>query len=109
MRTASSDDTTGQKLLPYRVDKLEAGIDEIRDAIKSIDRSLQAFAIVQTQYAAMRISMKKAWSDIDKVSARLQALELEMPAARLVQKWVIGGVLGVVGSVGAAVVALVLR
>lgn len=40
---------------------------------------------------------------------RLQAVEIDLPMLRLVGKWIIGGAVGVLGLVGVAVVALVLR
>lgn len=111
MATAAEDNdvSNGQRLLTYRVDRVEETIDEIRDAIKSIDSSLQGFAMVQSQYAATRAVLKRASSSIEALEKRLQAVEMELPTLKLVRNWVIGGVLSVVGTVGSAVVALVLR
>lgn len=107
------DDTGGLKVLTYRVGELEealkASVGEMRDACKSIDRSLQGFSSLQSQYGDMRAAVKKTWADIDKVVVRLHAVEMELPTLRLVRSWVIGGVLSVVGTLAAAVVALVLR
>lgn len=99
----------GDRLLLYRVAQLEAAVGEIRDAVKSIDKSLQTFASIGTQSNETRAAVKRAFEAIESLERRVQEVEIELPALKLVRNWVIGGVVSVVGSVGAAAVALVLR
>jgi hypothetical protein len=99
----------GDRLLLYRVDQLEAAVGEIRDAVKSIDKSLQTFATIGTQSNETRAAVQRALSAVDALERRIQAVEIELPTLKLVRNWVIGGVLSVAGSVGAAALALVLR
>lgn len=102
---------TRQKLLTYRVDQLEKAFEkavgEIRDAIKSIDKSLQVLAVADIQLE--KAWGEKAWGEIEALEKRVVTVELELPTMKLVRTWVITLVVGVLGSVGTAVVALVLR
>lgn len=106
--TAAAENSNGQRLLTYRVEQLEEAVGEIRDAIKSIDKSLRLFTVVQTQYSATRVTIRRAFAELETLGKRLQAVEMELPTLKLVRNWVIGGVLALLGTVGAAAVALVL-
>lgn len=46
---------------------------------------------------------------VESFDKRLEAIEVEQPTMKLVRNWAIAGVIGLVGAVGLAVVALVLR
>lgn len=47
---------TGEhRLIAYRVTQLEGAVSEIRDAVRSIDKSLQLISLVEGQYAAARL------------------------------------------------------
>lgn len=95
--TAADNDTAegNHRLLTYRVDQLEKAVWEIRDATRAIEKCLQALSRVP--------------SGFDSLENRVQAVEMELPTLKLVRNWVIGGVVAVASTVGAAVVALVLR
>lgn len=94
---------TGEhRLLAYRVDQHEAWINEMRDAVKSIDRSLQLLSLVEAQHVKSR-------TQITEMAERLRGIELELPTLRLVRGWMISGVLGVVAAVGLGVIAMAFR
>lgn len=89
-------------LLAYRVDQHEVSIREMRDAIKSIDKSLQMLSLVEVRHS----------STIDAITAvnqRLQAIELELPTLKLTRKWVLAAMTSGSAAVGVAVLALVVR
>lgn len=85
-------------LLDYRVDKLEQSHAEFRQAIKSIDSSLQALADVQRRL-----------NSLSECDVRLRAIEHELPTLKLARKWVLTAATTMGGAVGAAVLALVVK
>lgn len=101
--TAAAAEETG--LLAYRVARLEEAhkeaVGEIRDALKSIDQSLQALALVEVQNTATR-------QQIALVQTRMSAIEKELPTLKLVRQWVIAGVIAITAAVGYAAIAQVL-
>lgn len=97
------------RLVDYRVEQLETAVGQIRDAIQSIDKSLQVLAVADMQHAQTREGLGKVLRQIEGLGKRLQTVEMELPTMRLIRHWVITGVVGVLGSVGAAALALVLR
>lgn len=95
-------------MLEFRITNLEGAVGEIRGAVKSIDASLQTLARLELHHAETRDGLGRAFTAINDHEIRMRAVEAEMPMAKLVRNWVIGGVIGVVVLVGVAVVGLVL-
>lgn len=100
---ASNTSNTGEhRLLAYRIERLEEehkeAVGEIRDALKSIDKSLQALAVVEVQNTATR-------QQIALVQNRLNAIEKELPTLKLVRQWVIAAVIAITAAVGYATLA----
>lgn len=89
-------------LLAYRVNQHELWIREMRDAIKSIDKSLQMLSLVEGQYVAARLQ-------ITELEKRLHAVEEELPTLKLARKWVLAAMTSGGAAVGAGVLALVVK
>lgn len=111
---ACNTSTTGEhRLLAYRVERLEEAhkeaVAEIRDAVQSIDKSLQALAVVQEQHGATRESLLHATKLIQVLAEKVNRVEIEMPMLRMVRGWILTGMVGVAGAVGYALIALVVR
>lgn len=85
-------------LLGYRVGQVESQQAEMRSAIKSIDANLHVLADVQRRL-----------SSLGDAELRLRAIELELPTLKLTRKWVLAIVTMMGGTVGAAMLALVVR
>lgn len=93
-------------LIEYRIANLEGAVSEIKLAVKSIDASLQVLARLEVHHAETRDSLSRVFADIEDKDRRLRVLEAEAPTTRLIQRWVVGGVIGVVSLVGIATITL---
>lgn len=103
MVTESTLNRSGERdLLSYRVDQHEVSIREMREAIKSIDKSLQMLSLVEVRHAA-------ALDQIISMNKRVQAIELELPTLKLARKWMLAVMTSGGAAVGAGVLALVMR
>lgn len=98
-----------QSVLEYRVNALEAVVGEVKNAVKSIDTSLQTLASLEVHHAETRDGLERAFSEIGDHENRVRAIESEMPTIKLIRNWVVGGVLACVSMVGAATINLVLK
>ena len=92
-----------QSVLEYRVNVLESVVGEVKNAVKSIDTSLQTLARLEVHHAETRDGLERAFTDLGDHEARMRVIEVEMPTVKLIRNWVIGGVLSSVGMIGAAV------
>lgn len=91
-----------RSLLSYRVEKLEEAVSEIRNAVKSIDKSLQLLTLIETRSA--ETSQRLA-----AVAARVDAIEEELPTLKLARKWVLAVMTSGGAALGAGVLALVVK
>ena len=98
-----------QSILEYRVASLEAVVREVKDAVKSIDTSLQTLARLEVHHAETRDGLARAFAEIQDHETRVRVIEGEMPTVKLIRNWVIGGVISSVGMIGAAVIHLVVK
>lgn len=98
-----------QTVLETRVTFLERAVDEIRDAVKSIDGSLQVLARLETSHSETRNAIGRAFSEIEDHEKRLRAIEEDMPTMRLARGWVIGGMAAIVGLLCIAIFKLVVH
>lgn len=96
-------------VLEYRVASLEAVVREVKDAVKSIDTSLQTLARLEARHSETRESLSRAFTDIEDHEKRIRILEADMPTVRMIRNWVIGGMTSCVGLVGIAVVHQVMK
>ena len=94
------------EILEYRVRSLEASVHEIKQAVKSIDESLQTLARLELRHAETRETLSRAFHEVEEQEKRIRALEAEAPVTRLISRWVIGAVIGIVALVGIALIRL---
>lgn len=94
------------ELIEYRIASLEGAVGEIKQAVKSIDSSLQTLARLELHHAETRDSLSRVFTGQEDQDKRLRVLEIEAPTTRMVHRWVIGGVIGIVSIVGVAVITL---
>jgi hypothetical protein len=96
------------EVLDYRITALEASVGEIRQAVKSIDGSLQILARLEQRHAETRDGLERAFGEIADHEARVRVIESEQPTTKLIKGWVITGVLAGLGMIGLAMVKLVM-
>ena len=96
-----------QAVIEHRVATLETAVSKIERAVSSIDESMKAMVRLEEHHAQTRDSVERCFSQVGDHEQRLRQLEKDAPTARLVAKWVITWVVGIVSLVGTALVGLV--
>lgn len=96
-------------VLEFRVNTLEATVNEIRAAIKSIDISLQTLARIEQHHQDTRDGLERAFGEIADHETRMRVIETEMPTMKLVRGWVVAGAIALIGLMGVSIVNLVLK
>jgi hypothetical protein len=95
-------------VMEYRLSSLEASVGEIRQAVKSIDASLQVLARLEQRHAETRDGLERAFGEIADHEARVRVIEQEQPTTKLIKGWVIAGVVGGLSMMGIAMAKLVM-
>jgi len=99
-----------------RLQKLESGhgmlsrdYSRLNDAIIRISESLSALVVVQEQNKALIQCIGRQSVTIDKLDARIDAIELQMPLLVETRNWAMIGLGIIVSAVIVALVALVIK
>lgn len=110
---------SADNMIEHRVTALEGSVGEIRDAMKSIDESLQTLTKLEIHHGETRDALQRAFKSIEdnrkdcetkheKSDARLRNIEEQMPTLKLSRDWMLKIVTGIVAIVGIAIIGLVL-
>jgi hypothetical protein len=99
-----------------RLQKLESGHDmlsrdysRLNDAIVKISDSLSALVIIQEQNKTIMQCIERQSSTIDKLDARIDVIELQMPQLIELRQWVMVGLGFIVSAVIVSLIALVIK
>ena len=99
-----------------RLQKLEDGHDmlsrdysRLNDAIVKISDSLSALVIIQEQNKTIMQCIERQSSTIEKLDARIDAIELRMPQLIELRQWVMVGLGFIVSAVIVSLIALVIK
>lgn len=103
------DECPGNDVLFSRVSNLEDVVDEVKNAVKSIDQSLRTLASLEVKHEETRNGLNRAFGSISDHETRMRTIETEMPTLKLVRGWVIAGVLGIMGILGLAIMHLLIN
>lgn len=95
-------------VMEYRLSALEGSVGEIRQAVKSIDASLQVLARLEQRHAETRDGLERAFEELKDHETRVRDIETEMPTTKLIRGWIITAVIGTLGIVGATAMKLVM-
>lgn len=91
-----------QGVLEFRVSNLENAVLKIERAVESIDSSLKVLAQLEAHHAATREDLVRFARVTDDHETRLRKIEEEMPTVKIVNRWIMTGVVGIVGTVALA-------
>ncbi len=99
-----------------RLQKLESGHDmlsrdysRLNDAIIRISESLSALVVVQEQNKAIMQCIERQSVTIDKLDARIDAIELQMPQLIESRQWLMVGLGFIVSAVIVSLIAMVIK
>ena len=105
-----------EQLHETRLQKLENGHDmlsrdysRLNDAIVKISESLTAFVVLQEQNKTLINHSEKQTIIIEKLDARIDAIELQMPQLVESRQWLMIGLGLIVTAVIVALIALVIK
>lgn len=86
----------------------------MRDAVSQIADAVTKIARLEERHSETREGLSRAFSRIERLDARLaeDRLEIErikgqMEPLKETRKWIVGGIISIVGIVGTAVITLV--
>lgn len=96
-------------MLFSRVSNLEDVVDEVKNAVKSIDQSLRTLASLEVKHEETRNGLNRAFESISDHEDRMRLMEVEMPTLKMVRGWVIAGVIGIMGTFGVSILHLILK
>ena len=88
-----------QSVIEYRLDSLEAVVGEVRDAVQGVHASLLKLATLEEKHLGYVEELKDH-------EVRLRAIEVEIPTLKMVRRWIIGGVTGMLALSGIALLNL---
>lgn len=106
------------ELLPHRVQRLEAGIDRLADAVDqqgrkmdtkldSIGQSISLLVRIDERQVAIAERLQLGASTMQKHEERLAKIELVLPGLKELRHYVMLGIVAGVGMIAAAVLKLV--
>jgi hypothetical protein len=105
-----------EQLHETRLQKLEQGHDmlsrdysRLNDAIVKISDSLSALVIIQEQNKTIMQCIERQSTTIDKLDARIDVIELQMPQLIELRQWVMVGLGFIVSAVIVSLIALVIK
>lgn len=108
------------EVMNQRVKTLEEDCGDIKDTVKSIDKSLSALVKLEAHHTSTREGLDRAFRSLKDFEAatkasiktledRVRIIELELETLKLVRGWIITGAVGLFGLVGLAVFHLIAR
>ena len=105
--TMVHDNDTRLALLERDMGDMKHIVESIGDATKEISNSLQKLTLLEERHAETRDWVSRSFRKIEAMEQRVTTVELEMPLLKQSRKWVVGGVLGIIGLVGVKVFEVV--
>jgi hypothetical protein len=105
-----------EQLHETRLQKLEQGHDilsrdysRLNDAIVKISESLTALVVIEEQNKSIMQCIERQSTTIEKLDARIDAIELQMPQLVESRQWLMIGLGLIVTAVIVALIALVIK
>ena len=117
---------TDERLRRVEVDQSEMRevITSLRESQQSISNSLERLVRLEEQHVETREALSRAFAAIEKLAMnsheiklqipsslepRLRAVEMQMPGLLELRRWLVAGVMSVVGLIGCGLIGLLIR
>lgn len=92
-----------------QVRSIATDVTEIKQQVATLTSSLERLARMEERQLNYQAAIGRVFETIKEHDSRIKTIELQEPMAKLVQRWVIAGVIGVVGIFGLQVAAIVFQ
>lgn len=76
--------------------------------LEDIGDALRQFAVMEAKQHEDRKAIERAFREIEATKNRVTAIEREMPVVRMASSWVFKAIIGVMGLLGTAALAVVI-
>lgn len=96
------------QVLETRIEHLADSMERIEDILAQMSESLNKLSIVEERQATAAETVRRLYDKLDTLEERLRTLEIAEPIQSQTSQWIINGVWGIVGAIGAYLVAKLL-
>lgn len=96
------------EVLATKLEHLSEGVDRMESILAQMSESLNKLAIVEERQATTAETVRRLYDKLDTLEERLRTLEIAEPIQSQTSQWIINGVWGIVGAIGAYLVAKLL-
>jgi len=84
--------------------QLQEAVESIKESHVEISKSLSALVMIEGSLAEMKGTFTGIFDKCESFDARLKVVEVSLPSLIETRKWIINGILAVVGIVGVSMV-----
>lgn len=96
----SQDDATMLAKLVQQMVTMSTDLADIKRQIASLNTSLERLARIEERHEAQRRALERAFESLKEHDSRIKTIEVQEPISKMVNRWVIAGVIGIVGFAG---------
>lgn len=96
------------EVLATKLEHLSEGVDRMESILAQMSESLNKLSIVEERQATTAETIRRLYDKLDTLEERLRTLEIAEPIQSQTSQWIINGVWGIVGAIGAYLVAKLL-
>ncbi len=96
------------EVLATKLEHLSEGVDRMESILAQMSESLNKLSIVEERQATTAETVRRLYDKLDTLEERLRNLEIAEPIQSQTSQWIINGVWGIVGAIGAYLVAKLL-
>ena len=92
-----------------KLDSVVSDMGEVKTALRDIAASLSKLAVLEEKHNNVSEAMKRAFTQIDKNTWRLDEIEKSLPYLKLASGWVFKAMIGIMGLLGASALMTIMR
>lgn len=96
------------EVLATKLEHLSEGVDRMESILAQMSESLNKLSIVEERQATTAETVRRLYDKLDTLEERLRTLEIAEPIQSQTSQWIINGVWGIVGAIGAYLVSKLL-